>query len=128
MKDYITQVHITFSHLVPTININKKMKSLSQYTSTVEAMKKGCKLLVDFIDHIHTMKLIIEEKQTKTTKASLSRLIKIFQNNLHDKKDKFDTTKRGFKAPIDLTKAMGRIFMRGRSEAFVNNIGNFLTT
>jgi len=47
---------------------------------------------------------------------------------LHDKKDKLDTTKCGFKALIDLTKVMGRIFMKGRVEAFVNNIGNFLTT
>ncbi len=29
---------------------------------------------------------------------------------------------------IDLIKVMGRIFMRGRIEAFVNNIGNSLTT
>lgn len=128
MKDYITQVHITFSCLVPTINTNKKMKSSSLHTSMVEAMKKGCKLLVDFIDQIHKMKLIIEEKNFKTTKASFSRSIRIFQNNLHDKKDKFDTTKRGFKALIDLTKVMGRIFMKGKVEAFVNNIGNFLTT
>jgi len=49
-------------------------------------------------------------------------------NNLHDKKNKFDTTKCGFKALIDLTKVMGGIFMKGRVEAFVNNIGNFLTT
>jgi hypothetical protein len=94
----------------------------------VEAMKKGCKLLVEFIDQIHKMKLIIEEKQKKTTKASLSRSLRIFQNNLHDKKDKFDTKKHGFKALIDLTKVMGGIFMKGRVEAFVNNIGNFLTT
>jgi len=128
MKDYITQVHITFSSLIPTINTNKKMKSSSLHTSMVEAMKKALKLLIDFIDHIHTMKLIIEEKQKKTTKASLSCSIRIFQNNLHDKKDKLDTTKCGFKALIDLTKVMGRIFMKGRVEAFVNNIGNFLTT
>lgn len=94
----------------------------------VEAMKKGCKLIVDFIDHIHTMKLIIEKKQKKTTKASLSCSIRIFQNNLHDKKDKFDTTKHGFTSLIDLIKVMGRIFMKGRVETFVNNIGNFLTT
>jgi hypothetical protein len=61
-------------------------------------------------------------------KASFSRSIRIFQNNLHDKKDKFDTKKHGFKALIDLTKVMGGIFMKGRVEAFVNNIGNFLTT
>jgi superfamily I DNA/RNA helicase len=67
----------------------------------VEAMKKGCKLLVDFIDQIHKLKLYIEKKQKK---ASFSRSIRIFQNNLHDKKDKFDTTKRGFKALINLTK------------------------
>lgn len=34
----------------------------------VEAMKKALKLLIDFIDHIHTMKLIIEEKQKKPQK------------------------------------------------------------
>jgi hypothetical protein len=44
---------------------------------------------------------------------------------LHDKKDKFDTTKRGFKALV--TKVMGRIFMKDRVEAFVNSIGNFLS-
>jgi hypothetical protein len=43
------------------------------------------------------MKLIIEEKQKKTTKASLSCSIKIFQSNLHAKKDKFETTKCGLK-------------------------------
>jgi len=69
MKDYITQVHITFSNLIPTINTNKKMKSSSLHTSMVEAMKKGRKLLIEFIDHIHTMKLIIEEKQTKNHKS-----------------------------------------------------------
>jgi len=70
------------------------------------------------------LKLYIEKKK----KTSFSHSIRIFQNNLHDKKDKFDTTKRGFKALIDLTKVMGGIFMKGRVETFVNNIGNFLTT
>jgi hypothetical protein len=41
------------------------MKSSSLHTSMVEAMKKGCKLLVDFIDQIHKLKLYIEKKQKK---------------------------------------------------------------
>ncbi len=32
----------------------------------VEVMKKGCKLLVDFIDQIHKLKLYIEKKQKKS--------------------------------------------------------------
>jgi hypothetical protein len=68
MKDNVIQTHITFSHLVPTININKKMKSSSLHTSIAEAMKKGCKLLVDFIDHIHTMKLILKRNKKKSLK------------------------------------------------------------
>jgi hypothetical protein len=49
----------------------------------------------------------LKRNKKKTTKASLSCSIRIFQNNLHDKKGKFDTTKCGFKALIDLTKVMG---------------------
>jgi hypothetical protein len=81
-----TSTH-NFSHLVPTINTNKIMKSSSLHTSMVEAMKKGRKLLVNFIDHIHTMKLIIEEKQKKKPQKLLFHVqLEYFKQNCMIKK------------------------------------------